>query len=191
MTNNREIKFRGMSTKKRVWVYGIYDPYKYRIGSYLREFLQIEPFWHYVDPKTVGQYTGLKDKNGKEVFEGDILKTDKFIGVIEYNDIVAALVVKINDSTDNYYHWSFLNEGDITRNSQLQYTERIGNIYENPELLDESLKEHARWEKTSNPWHENEQFYKCSNCDWRCSCDDDLDYNYCPNCGAKMDLEEK
>ena len=155
MTNNREIKFRGFhrdeTGKEKIfvngewvkgyWVYGV--PVFEEDRCYIIQNLFICDHCYLctctkaqVIPETVGQYTGLKDKNGKEIFEGDILKTDEFIGVVEYNDIVAASVVKINDSTDSYYHWSFLNEGDITRNSQLQYTEKIGNIYENPELLE-------------------------------------------------------
>lgn len=85
-----------------------------------------------VYPETVGQYTGLTDKKGKKIFEGDIIKSDKFIGVVEYNSVIAAFIVKINDSTDNWYHWSPLNEGDITRREQLQYTEVIGNIHDKP-----------------------------------------------------------
>lgn len=88
-----------------------------------------------IDPDTICQYTGLTDKNGKKIFEGDILKTDKFIGVIEYNEIISAFVAKINDSTDEYYHWSHLNEGDVGRKHKLQYTEVIGNIFNNPDLL--------------------------------------------------------
>ena len=159
MTNNREITFRGFHrdedrffTKEKIFVNGEWVKGGYWVSGvpvfeedrcYIINNLFICSHCYLcvctksqVIPETVGQYTGLKDKNGKKIFEGDILKTDKFIGVIEYNDIVAAFVVKINDSTDNYYHWSFLNEGDITRNSQLQYTEKIGNIYENPELLE-------------------------------------------------------
>ena len=151
MTNNREIKFRGFhrdeTGKEKVYVNGGWVKGYWVISGSILQTSHVLKYlfykgkvdihgWKSVLIPTVGQYTGLKDKDGKEIFEGDILKTDKFIGVIEYNDIVAALVVKINDSTDNYYHWSFLNEGDITRNSQLQYTERIGNIYENPELLE-------------------------------------------------------
>ena len=156
MTNNRKIKFIGFhrdeNGKEKIfvnvewvkgyWVYGVpassYMITTVKAVEYQKnaEFAYVSFDYATIIPETVGQYTGLKDKNGKEIYEGDILKTDKFIGVIEYNDIVAAFVVKINDSTDNYYHWSFLNEGDITRNSQLQYTEKIGNIYENPELLE-------------------------------------------------------
>ena len=142
MTNNREIKFRGFhrdeTGKEKVfvndeqvkgcWVYGIYDPYRYRIGSYLRE-LQTEPFWHYVDPETVGQYTGLKDKNGKEIFEGDIVATD-------FHDKKPYLIkYGIHNYTDVGF---YAKDGNyrFPMPDSLKHIIKIGNIYENPELLE-------------------------------------------------------
>ena len=71
------------------------------------------------------------------------------------------------------------------------FGEEIAKLTSQLPAVDVAPIKHGKWLKTSNPRHENEQFYMCSNCDWRCSCNDDLDYNYCPNCGAKMDLEVK
>lgn len=86
--------------------------------------------WVEVIPETVGQYTGLTDKNGKKIFEGDILQDYLFVGKVVYNDVLAAFIVEINDSTKNWYHWSPLNKGDIDRKSKLQYTEVISNIHD-------------------------------------------------------------
>ncbi len=91
-----------------------------------------------VIPETVGQYTGLTDKNGTKIFEHDILFADKhgFTGVVEYNSVIASFMIRINDSTENYYHYSHFNEDNPARKEQLQYTAIIGNVHDNPELLE-------------------------------------------------------
>ena len=91
-------------------------------------------------PETVGQYTGLKDKNGNKIFEGDILKSesDGYIGVVKYNEIIASFVGEINDTTPEFYHYLLLNKGDVSKTTQLKETVVIGNIHDNPELLKEA-----------------------------------------------------
>lgn len=88
-----------------------------------------------VEYKTLGQYTGLTDKNGKKIFEGDIVDDQEFIGVVKYNEIIASFVGEINDTTPEFYHYSLLNKGDVSRITQLKETVVIGNIHDNPELL--------------------------------------------------------
>ena len=87
--------------------------------------------WYKVDPSTVGQYTGLNDKNGKRIFEGDIAKVlqgkDKDIAYVGFENGAFMLYPK----TGNIYErtlWEYwYNDWDV---------EIIGNITDNPELLE-------------------------------------------------------
>jgi hypothetical protein len=72
------------------------------------------------------QYTGLKDKNGKEIYEGDILKSDIFTGQVIYYAPTFMVVEKDG--------WDMITNGE-------DY-EIVGNIYENPELLKEASDEY-------------------------------------------------
>lgn len=132
----REILFRGKLISGRGWSYGYLSFNPHSGIAIMRPDDTLLGSYGQVDRDTVGQYTGLTDKNGNKIFEGDILKSDAFVGVVEYDNSIAAFIVKINDSTANWCHWSPLNEGDITRSVQLQYTEIIGNIHDNPGLLE-------------------------------------------------------
>lgn len=124
----REILFRGKRVDNGEWVEGDFchpsNICKESIG-YDEQLKQSGiPIWedYNIRTETVGQYTGLTDKNGKKIFEGDIIK-DRFddIGQIEYKPKYVAFIIQGWETG-----FAFWVKKDI---------EVIGNIHDNPELL--------------------------------------------------------
>ena len=79
----------------------------------------------------VMQYVGLKDKNGKEIYEGDIVKVGEELFQISWNDFVAGFYrIPLDLDIEKQ-----LGKGDKGKLYFMQKVEVIGNIYQNPELL--------------------------------------------------------
>lgn len=129
----REILFRGLHRRKgekvrldgspveSVWVYGGYCQYNEERGIIYQTTPDIHKYPVYAE--TVGQYTGLQDKNGKRIFEGDILK-NVFgeYGIVEYSDnFFYVRKAMVNDYSPECFSSSKV----------------VGNIYDNPELVRE------------------------------------------------------
>ena len=117
----REIIFRAKTVCDGDWVYGgiIWSPSRKRVFIY-SNFEECK-----ATPETVGQFTGLTDKNGKKIFEHDIVRIavcgtyDNY--VISYDKENARFVV----GDTGFLFWSYISEE----------IEVIGNIFDNPELL--------------------------------------------------------
>lgn len=133
----RDILFRGKRIDNNEWIYGnllVIEDECFIITVSRKDWKKIQLEKIEVNPDTVGQYTGLKDKNGTKIFEGDIVKyhTESIsfkrdtIGVVEYYNGTFGIV------TDKGKHFlSFHNMSAYVR-----CIEVIGNIYDNPELLE-------------------------------------------------------
>ena len=122
----REILFRGKRADNGEWVYG----YFYEdIGSFIKERASsVSTNTHIVDPSTVGQYTWLTDKNGRRIFEGDVV-------VIEADCIPSFMLnryVVVWD--DDQAAYKLLKDNTIY-DLPMGRMEIIGNIHDNPELL--------------------------------------------------------
>lgn len=127
----REILFRGkhihilpenehLDGTRGKWIYGYLCDEDYINSQELgAEFL--------IDHETVCQYTGLRDKNGEKIFEGDILQNDENkVGQVQWFEEHSAFMIW--NTTDNKVH--FLYDNDFSK------IEVIGNIFDNPELLE-------------------------------------------------------
>ena len=120
----REIKFRGWNSKNKKWIYGYY--FVNRGEHFISPDEVVNPLVSYndfvVDKDSIGQYTGVKDKNGKEVYDGDIVSSGATTGVVVYDCEQAGFVVQ-KEKTIELRFYSLLG------------IEVIGNIHDNPELI--------------------------------------------------------
>ena len=126
----REIKFRAWDKKKKI----MYDNVSFSSDNYsprriTSPDIDILKFVNYDDCELI-QYTGPKDKNGNEIYEGDLVEWDGKIFIIEYEKGCYWLHSKKNDS-GVYIGGVYILSIEAT---PCEF-EIIGNIYENPELI--------------------------------------------------------
>lgn len=155
----RDILFRGKRKDNEEWVYGSLliqagawinkdelAPTEYRI-------LGIRGENRLVDPKTVGQYTGLSDKNGVKIFENDIVRYGKKNWVVNWNDETFRWEISLKDGCYQYpiydgqgypKYVDRITLGWVAAEFQLSgqlSVEVIGNKFDNPELIERDNNE--------------------------------------------------
>ena len=149
----REILFRGKD-ENDVWQKGFYCAFNDRSYRIYSGFAETDcgdyyPDWDEVNPETVGQYTGLTDKNGKKVFEGDIIKAEfkpqnykeppYAIGNVVFENGTFKIAVSVSKNSSEYK--TFENKDVRSFSIEHNFLDRhyvlevIGNVFDNPELL--------------------------------------------------------
>ena len=155
----REILFRAKRTDCGEWVEGYLNQHRGRVifdcccnainanDYYINDWTEkldtdLYGCVYKVIPETVGQYTGLTDKNGVRIFEGDIVKGIAYsverIGVIVWIDEIASFGVRYFKSVNStaWENSSILRCASMGKTDEFA-AEIIGNIHDNPELLEE------------------------------------------------------
>lgn len=146
----REILFRGKRIDNGEWVEGYYMPRPNLPKGEIHYIVSIgDTKWHEVDPSTICQYTGLTDKNGRKIWENDIVNVrhEKYL---DEPDAKFYMFPKTKEY-ERKYAVEFVNTGSnygyrcrnrsihflITKNTIYNHKiEVIGNIFDNPELME-------------------------------------------------------
>lgn len=132
----RTIKFRGKPTViVKDWVYGGYK----KENIIWNEDLLV-PMDNLVDPETVGQFTGLYDKNGTEIYENDILQLKRDGKeynplLVVYSEVYAGFCMLSEDVLNNVIYKPHRPVNPNWWDEFKDEIEIIGNIYDNPELF--------------------------------------------------------
>ena len=139
----REILFRGKRFDNEEWVFGnfIEDKWGDDNGNTIYAILQdrvapdIAELWTPVRviPETVGEYTGLKDQNGKKIFERDIVTYIGEVCVVKWDDETAKFVLENKNLLCDFE--------EVWCNRFKDKVIIIGTVYDNPEMLEEEAEE--------------------------------------------------
>jgi len=121
----REYKFRGKRIDNGEWVYGFLI--QYENGWFICNFIG-DAYQYEVDPSTVGQFTGFKDKNGKEIYEDDLVQ------VLDYASWEGLYKVVWDEESLMYVLVDAY--GDKEKMCEFEHYLVRGDIHENPELFD-------------------------------------------------------
>jgi uncharacterized phage protein (TIGR01671 family) len=136
----REIKFRGFALDLNIWVFGYYT-YKKSVDQHYIEWYDEKCLGRKaVYANSVGQFTGLKDINGKEIYEGDLLQSKTKYAIMNFKVMrkEGGLVINAHSSDfkRNENEVIFTDAvADMQTVSYLKNCNLIGNIYENADLL--------------------------------------------------------
>lgn len=130
---NREIKFRGKSIYDEEWLYGSLvkiEKDRYAVIPSLNDIEIGKSISMYeVCLETIGQFTGLLDKNGKEIYEGDIIKGFDIIIEVWYSEDGACFMAEMKEPQNDMV--------DILGGYDTARMEIIANIYDHPQLIKE------------------------------------------------------
>ncbi len=128
---NRRILFRGQRVEDGKWIIGHlwqddddHFPMIHQNGTLDK--------WEQVKEETVGQFTGLTDCKGIDIFEGDILSTDLARPFCEVVFRSGCFALRLNDGGEDFYDILAPLEDNIIKT---KYHSVVGNIHSNPELL--------------------------------------------------------
>lgn len=122
----RTIKFRGVRLDYGGWIYGSLLFTEGGCSYIFPDEAKLLTGAIQIDENTIGQFTGLTDKNGNDIYEGDIVKPftdEKHLAQIIFSNRCFKILTKTPD--DNYHGWNYFKE-EISI---------VGNIHQNPELI--------------------------------------------------------